>query len=118
MLTKASNKGLDWAKQIPYALFYLRQMPHRDTGLSPFEMVFGHNVCTPLELLYGEWARESRSKLDVSTWVGKVQERLELTREVARQRSEVAVHDRKKRYDKGLCVREFQVMGQSSGHEW
>ena len=109
MLTKGSNKGQDWAKQITYALFYLRQMPHRDTGLSPFEMVFGHNIRTPLELLYGEWARESRSKLDISTWVGKVQERLELTREVAQQRSEVAVHDRKKRYDKGLCVREFQV---------
>ena len=51
----------------------------------------------------------SNSKLDVSTWVGKVQERLELTREVAWQRSEVAVYDRKKRYDKGSCIWEFQV---------
>ena len=54
MLTKAHTQGMDWAFQIPFALFALRPMPHRDTLLSPFDLIFGYNVRTPLELLYGE----------------------------------------------------------------
>ncbi len=47
MLTKAHQMGLDWAAQLPFALFALRQTPNRDTGLSPFELVFGRDVRTP-----------------------------------------------------------------------
>ncbi len=109
MLTKAHARKLDWALQIPFALFALRQMPHRDTLLSPFELVFCHNVRTPLELLYGEWSGGASLKLDVSTWVGQLQERLELARETARQRSVKAVKDRKERCDRGSCVRQFEL---------
>ncbi len=48
-------------------------------------------------------------KLDVDTWVGKLQERLALARETARQRSVEAVGKRKEAYDKGACVRSFEV---------
>ena len=41
MLTKDHTQGMDWAFQIPFALFALRQMPHRDTLLSPFDLIFG-----------------------------------------------------------------------------
>ena len=54
MLTKAHQQGMDWAQQIPFALFALRQLPNRDTLLSPFELVFGRDVRTPLELLHSE----------------------------------------------------------------
>ena len=40
--------------------------------------VWAQRTYTSGTLINGEWARESRSKLDVCTWVGKVQERLEL----------------------------------------
>ena len=65
MLTKAHTQGMDWAFQIPFALFALRQMPHRDTLLSPFDLIFGYNVRTPLELLYGEWSGKASRQLDV-----------------------------------------------------
>jgi len=52
MLSKASAKGLDWVRQLPFAIFALRQAPNRTTGYSPFELVYGHNVRTPLDLLY------------------------------------------------------------------
>ncbi len=54
MLTKAQAQKLDWAHQIPFALFALWQMPHRDTLLSPFELVFGHNVRTPFRVFFLE----------------------------------------------------------------
>ena len=49
-VTKASNKGLDWAKQIPYALLSEADATQVHWAIS----LFGHNVRTPLELLYGE----------------------------------------------------------------
>ena len=67
MLTKAHQKGLDWAQQIPFVLFTFRQAPNRDSGMSPFELVFGYNVRTPLELMYQGWAGRQNSKLDVGT---------------------------------------------------
>ena len=38
-----------------------------------------------------------------------MQDRLDLAREAARQRMVVAVKDRKLRYDKGSCVRSFDI---------
>ncbi len=49
MLTKASLKGIDWVRFLPMALFALRQMPHRDSGLSPFDLVYGFDVRGPLD---------------------------------------------------------------------
>lgn len=81
-MTKAHQRGLDWAQQIPFALFALRQAPNRDTGMSPFELIFGRNVRTPLELLYQGWVGIQETKLDVGTWVEQLNERLEVVREV------------------------------------
>jgi len=36
MLAKAHSKGLDWSRQVPFALFALRQVPSRSTGFSPY----------------------------------------------------------------------------------
>ena len=76
MLNKAHNLGMDWAQQLPYALLALRQMPNRDTGLSPFELVYGRDVRTPLDLVYGEWTGTQGKEMDVCSWVGQIQERL------------------------------------------
>ena len=51
MLANAHQQGLDWVRQVSYALFALRQA-HRDTDSSPYEVVFVYNVKTRLELLY------------------------------------------------------------------
>ena len=79
---------MDWAQQIPFALFALRQLPNRDTLLSPFELVFGRDVRTPLELLHSEWAGGRSDQLDVCSWVEKVGERIELAKDAARVRME------------------------------
>ena len=34
MLTKASQKGLDWVGQLPFALFALRSAPNKDSSFS------------------------------------------------------------------------------------
>ena len=52
MLTKAKSQGLDWVAQVPFALFALRSAPNRETGFSPYELVFGKQVRTPLDILH------------------------------------------------------------------
>ena len=41
MLAKAVQKGLDWVEFLPLALFAMRQVPNRDLGYSPHELVLG-----------------------------------------------------------------------------
>lgn len=110
MLTKAHHQGLDWVQQLPFALFALRQMPNRDTQLSPFDIVFGREVRTPLELVHGEWVGHGdRRKRDVCAWVTQVQERIELAREAVRIRGERSVVERKNHYDKSSKLRQLVV---------
>lgn len=46
--------------------------------------------------------------MDVSTWVEQLIERLEVVRDVARERLMKAVESRKNIYDKNACEREFK----------
>ena len=64
MLTKASALGLDWVGQLPFAMFALRSAPNRDTQFSPFQLVYGHQVRTPLDILHQGWAEVSFKELD------------------------------------------------------
>ena len=68
MLANAHQQGLDWVRQVSYALFALRQALNRDTGSSPYEVVFVYNVKTPLELLYKQlilWVSGTRNVLEL-----------------------------------------------------
>ncbi len=51
---KCVDDGIDWVGQVNFVLFVLRQMPHADSGYSPFDLVFGFRVRTPtpLDALY------------------------------------------------------------------
>ena len=44
MLRKACASKLDWATQGPFAMLALRAAPNRDTGLSPYELVYGNTT--------------------------------------------------------------------------
>ncbi len=44
ILGRCVSEKQDWVMQVPYVLFVLRQMPHADSGFSPFDLVFGFRV--------------------------------------------------------------------------
>ena len=48
MLKKSLEHKFDWDRQIKYAVFACRSAPNRDSGFSPFDLVFGKNVRGPL----------------------------------------------------------------------
>ena len=52
MLRKTAVKeGLDWDKMLPYILFAYREVPQASTGFSPFELLYGHQVRGPLDII-------------------------------------------------------------------
>ena len=95
MLTKASAKGLDWVAQVPFALFALRSAPNRDTHFSPFQLVYGHQVRTPVDILHQGWAETEFKHLDACEWSEWLAERLECWHDVLRERGRKASEQRK-----------------------
>ncbi|XP_068208700.1 uncharacterized protein [Palaemon carinicauda] len=45
----------EWDKDLPLLLFASRSAPSESLGFSPFQMVYGHNVRGPLDLLREHW---------------------------------------------------------------
>ncbi len=89
MLAKACQKGVDWVRFIPLALFALRQMPHVDTGMSPFDLVYGFRVRGPLDLLYMGWVDDVCRPMNVTQWVISLQDRLQQLQDLSMARSKV-----------------------------
>ncbi len=108
MLRKAHTQGLNWVGQIPFALFALRQMPSRTTGFSPYELVYGRHIRTPLDVLYAGWKAKDFEKLNACEWTCQLAHRLECLRDVAALRSK---NERKEGYDKGKSDRKLEIGG-------
>ncbi len=109
MLRKAVAVGLDWVDQIPFALFALRQMPCKSTGFSPYELVWGRNMRTPLDILYCGWRSKSFERLNTSEWAKKLAEKLEVLRDWAADKSATESAKRKENYDSGKSERKLNV---------
>ena len=83
ILAKCETEKLDWACQVPYILFVLRQLPHSDSGFSPFDLVYGRSVRTPLDALYHGLIESPSVNLNVSEWLEVLCDRLSLVRDAA-----------------------------------
>ena len=109
MLTKASQQGLDWVEQLPFALFALRSAPNRDTGFSPYQLVYGHRVRTPLDVLHQGWAELEFGELETGEWSDWLVERLAVWHDLVRERGKKASGERKALYDKSAVCRTLEA---------
>ena len=108
MLRKASQLGLDWVSQLPFALFALRSAPNRDSSFSPYQLVYGHRVRTPLDILHQGWADLSFEELDTEEWSSWLVDRLEVWHSTQRERMIEAGGKRKSQFDKGTVDRQLE----------
>ncbi len=69
ILGKCVAEGREWVGQICFVLYVLRQMPHSDSGFSPFDLVYGYRVRTPLDALYHGLYEVELKELEVCEWV-------------------------------------------------
>ncbi len=109
VLGRCIDEKVDWVAQIPLALYVLRQMPHSDSGFSPFDLVFGFRVRTPLDALYhGIYELEGR-ETNVCDWVAGLMDRLERMRDCAALKMSKGKEGRLRYYNRGSKLREFEV---------
>ena len=54
MLRKLCLHDLPWPDQLKFALYAIRATPNRTIGFSPFEVVHGRNLNSPLDIVIDE----------------------------------------------------------------
>jgi hypothetical protein len=88
----------DWALAQPYILMALRAAVSKTTGFSPFELVYGRKFVLPHEAGLLKQDRKDWP-LYAKEFMGEVEERLKLLREVALKNSLHAQEEFKEAYD-------------------
>jgi len=61
---------------LPYLLFAYRKVPQETTGFSPFDMLYGHHVRGPLDMLREGWTGDKEAAIPVNTYVVQMRQRL------------------------------------------
>ena len=108
MIRKAADEKLAWPEQIKYALFALRSMPARDTGFSPYEIVFGRKFPSPLSLLFESWSDTQSPPVKLCAWLEQFDRRVEVIRDSVRDKLSVVQQHNAELQSKKL-LRTFNV---------
>ena len=66
------NVSKSWEGDLPFLLFAIRSVPNESLGLSPFEVVFGHNVRGPLDVLRESWEETNINPEHIGEWLSKI----------------------------------------------
>ncbi len=109
ILAKVIDSLGDWVRFLPIALFAIRQIPNRDVGFSPHEMIFGRAMRGPLDIVYAGWIDSGVREQLSEDWVLSLCDRLEVLHDIAYEKGLVESAKRKSQYDKHASKRELKV---------
>ena len=94
---------LQWLQQLKFSLFAIRQTPNRSIGFSPFEVIYGRNLRSPLDLAISELcaltARNVKSldwKLELQNRIAVVRDRMQLNAVKSREARRVLKQTKKR----------------------
>ena len=107
-LVVLTEEQLDWPTQLKFALYAVRSTPNRSTGFSPFELVYGKNLRSPLDLLLDELDPKTTRNTKALEWLEELDRRVAVLREAMVKNVRTAQSKRKDMYDKGAVVRTFK----------
>ncbi len=108
VLGRCIEDRVDWVGLVPLALYVLRQMPHADSGFSPFDVVFGFRVRTPLDALYHGIFEVEGKERNVCDWVSGRMDRLERMRDCAALGMNKGREGRMNYLNRGCKMRTFE----------
>ena len=107
VIAKCTEAKGNWAQVVPMALYFIRCMPNRSSGFSPFTLKHGWEPTTPVQLLYKGWVQQELGPIDLEQWVFENSERIQRMRDLAVANMSSTSDARKQAWDKGAQVREF-----------
>ncbi|CAM4562632.1 unnamed protein product [Caretta caretta] len=111
MIRKFVNEhSNDWDLVLQQLLFAYRAVPHPSLGFSPFELVYGHEVKGPLQLVKQQWEGFTPSPgTNILDFVTNLQNTLRTSLALARENLQDAQKEQKAWYDKHARERSFKV---------
>ncbi|XP_067442125.1 uncharacterized protein [Thunnus thynnus] len=110
MLRKFVNdSGSDWNQWLPFLLFAYREVPQSSTGFSPFQLLYGHSVRGPMDVLKEAWEGPMpQQQCSELSYVLKMRDKLDQFQELANGNLGQAQERQKQRYDTASRWRVFQ----------
>lgn len=102
MLRKFVNdSGSDWNQWLPFLLFAYREVPQASTGFSPFQLLYGHSVRGPMDVLKEAWEGPMpQQQCSELSYVLKMRDKLDQFQELANSNLAEAQKRQKQSYDK------------------
>ena len=58
LLTMCAERPNDWDKYLSALLFAVREIPQESLGFSPFELLYGRNLRSPMQIFRELWSIE------------------------------------------------------------
>lgn len=109
MLRKfVAASGSDWDQWLPFLLFAYREVPQASTGFSPFQLLYGHSVRGPLDVLKEAWeGPTSNQGCNELSYVLKMRDKLEQFKELAYENQTQAQERQQQNYNKASRRRVF-----------
>ena len=106
-----AERPKDWDRYLPALLFAIREVPQESLGFSPFELLYGRNVRSPMVILRELWSEEIPDEQVSCTYqyVIDLRERLEQTCKLAHENLRKAQGKQKAYYDRRARSRRFNV---------
>ena len=93
MLRKHPNRQSEWDCLLKYILFAYRSAPHKNTGFSPFEMVFGRQLRGPLDVVKEGWlSGDLRQSNAVEWWVNELRGKMCIMKDLVDDKEARAKH--------------------------
>lgn len=107
--TFVRNTGRDWDQWLPHLLFAYREVTQASTGISPFELLYGHDVRGPLSLLRELWEGDQKDlgTVNIVSYDVQMQEWLERMSELVQSHMAEAQQHQKIWYDQSARQRSF-----------
>ncbi|XP_033739131.1 uncharacterized protein LOC117326489 [Pecten maximus] len=108
MLKKLCGGNVEqWDELLPYTLFAYREVPHEETGFSPFELLYGWPVRGPLQALESIMTGEGDTPRSVVDHIVNIREKLQDVSQVVQNNLAERKAKVKVWYDKRATERSF-----------
>ena len=108
MLRKLCLHDLPWPDQLKFALYAIRATPNRTIGFSPFEVVHGRKLSSPLDIVIDEIQPRTTRNVKAVEWLEELLRRVQVVRKQMKQNQKESQRKRKETYDTKSVMRSFK----------
>lgn len=104
-----TERQTDWDKELPFALFAIRDSIQESLGYTPFELVYGREMRNPLKMAKEKWDNSEKTTEKISGYVENLRKSLEKTRKIASEHLNKSQKTMKQNFDKRSKERQLNV---------